>query len=685
MNNQQHAYIQAIDGLRALAVLSVLTFHLTPHYLPGGFVGVDIFFAISGYVVCTTALAKPSDSFWQFCSAFYARRVRRIMPALLVVLLVTSLLSALFVPEAWLSQANKRTGFAAYFGMSNFVLGSFAGDYFSPRAEYNPFTHTWSLAIEEQFYLLFAPLMFLACMSRKPLARAWGGGLLLILTVVSLGLCVLLSQHSPVWAFYGSPARFWEMLVGVLTCLALPKLAPLLIQWPRQVAHALGWGLLGSLIAAIWLADSRQFPWPWAAWPVLATAALMALVTVREDLSVSRWLASGPARWLGQRSYSLYLWHWPVYVLMRWTCGLDTPLQHVLAVVVSVALATVSYRWVEQPFRHGGWGSRWPDSRQVVAGGVLTMCVAGMSAVMFKLQSHVSLSVTHDKHEWFPDSAPVLDSSKISCSLKQGKSSLQAGQIEFLEPFNCKNSVHARTVFVLGDSHAGAYFAMLAEFVQTSGYRVQILRMDSCPVFNLREPNASHHPRCAAFADAALMHVQARAKPGDVLFLPSLRLRRLIDQWTIPQRGLPELLAQVNQGDSIEEAIIEAQAALKPLADMGVRVIMEAPKPISAAPAFRCSDWFNENNPVCRLGQSIPRQEIELYRAKALDAVSRVVAQTPGAMLWDPLPLLCSDRDCGAFKEGHPVIFDGDHLTGYANKILLPSFTLSVSMAMGPE
>jgi peptidoglycan/LPS O-acetylase OafA/YrhL len=682
MTTVASAYVHAIDGLRALAVLSVLAFHLNPALLPGGFVGVDIFFAISGYVVCTAALNKPAGSFWAFCWAFYARRVRRILPALLVVLLVTALLSALFVPEAWLSQANKRTGIAAFFGASNFVLGSFSGDYFSPRAEYNPFTHTWSLAIEEQFYLLFAPLMFMAGMLASPRWRRLGIALLVVLCGASLALCVVWSERSPVWAFYGSPARFWEILLGVLACLALPRLAPVLARWPRPVAQALGAVLLVSLGVVLLLADSRQFPWPWALWPVVATVGLMLLLTVRTDLWVSGWLSSAAARWVGQRAYSLYLWHWPVYVLMRWTCGLETPLQQLAAVTASVALAMASHRWVEEPVRHGRWLRGWPDRRMVLGGALATVCVAGLSAVLFKGQGHVSLSVTRDKAAWFPDTVPRVADDARRCELSRKSLPLADGEMELLEPVACKRSPQSRQIFVLGDSHAGAYFAMLAELVQTTGHPVQVLRMSGCPVFNLKEPNATHEAACASFARAAVAHVKASARPGDVLFLPSLRLHRLVDQWTIPEGPLQEAM-QAEPTTDRGPAVSEAVAQLAPLTGRGVQIIVEAPKPLAVSPAFRCTDWFNRGNPVCRWGDDVPRASVERYRSEALAAVNAVVSALPGARVWDPLPQLCSGQTCGAFKDGKPVIFDGDHLTGHANHMLLDPFMRQV--AVGAE
>lgn len=200
--------IPAIDGLRAVAVLSVIIFHADfLNVLPGGFTGVDIFFVISGYVISQSLSARSNRGFGEYLADFYRRRLLRIVPALLLVLLVCSLVSAMFVPQAWLSMQNDRTGLAAFFGMSNFVLAWASDTYFSPSTLLNPYTHTWTLAVEEQFYLIFPLIYFVWLRYKERNNFIWA--LLPFLALISLAFSAIQTQADPLKAFYLLPSRFW--------------------------------------------------------------------------------------------------------------------------------------------------------------------------------------------------------------------------------------------------------------------------------------------------------------------------------------------------------------------------------------------------------------------------------------------------------------------------------------------
>ena len=211
-------YIPAIDGLRAVAVSAVILFHLWPAVLPGGFTGVDIFFVISGFVVTRSMLGREFAGLKALLGYFYARRLMRIMPALIVMLLVTAIAANLFIPNAWMNEVIPHSGTLAFAGLSNIVFAVAGAGYFTPLPASNPFTHSWSLGVEEQFYLIFPFLLFHHQRLRRQAVL-----LVAILTGVSLVLAAAMTWKAPPLAYFLIFSRFWELGAGMLLCLTLDR------------------------------------------------------------------------------------------------------------------------------------------------------------------------------------------------------------------------------------------------------------------------------------------------------------------------------------------------------------------------------------------------------------------------------------------------------------------------------
>ncbi|WP_210247523.1 acyltransferase, partial [Methylobacterium sp. WL116] len=219
-------HYRAVDGLRAVAVIAVMVFHLREGWLPGGLTGVDVFFVISGFVVTASVAQRQGGSFGDFVLAFYARRIARILPALALTVAVSAIAYALFIPSAWLGDTIAKTGLAAIFGLSNLVLAA-GDDYFSVKAAFNVFTHTWSLGVEEQFYLLFPLIMYFGSKDAGAAGpRDRRVPILLALVAASFAAGALLSATRPTIAFYTLPARFWELGAGMLLCLTRARWTP---------------------------------------------------------------------------------------------------------------------------------------------------------------------------------------------------------------------------------------------------------------------------------------------------------------------------------------------------------------------------------------------------------------------------------------------------------------------------
>ena len=674
-----------IDGLRAVAVISVMLYHLSSSWLPGGFVGVDIFFVISGFVVSASLAAAPRDRFHRFVAFFYARRLARIGPALVLVLLASALAATLLIPRAWLSGFNERTALYAFFGLSNWVMQTNADTYFAPRAEFNPYTHTWSLGVEEQFYLVF-PFLFFAWVTlrdRKP-GRVLATALLACLGVASFFACVYATKNSPATAFYSIFCRFWELAVGVLLYQLSERSSTQRSNAAAIALNVLPWLGAIAIIVTFAYANAEAFPWFWAVPPVLGAACVIGGFHANTSHPLRRLLGHAACQWIGKRSYSIYLWHWPVFVVLRWTAGLDDALTRVAALIVSFALAAASYRWVELPIRHhAGLMKRAPIVRIAA---MLAMIVIGwgITKVLFTQQKNIGLStVSRHADDWYvtnqmPPSLLPKAQYPRRCETAMEYRSVAGGQVISYVPTKCAEGTEKVTQRwnVIGDSHATAYLPMFDQLSVEAGIRINVYTFPGCGFLDLRLPmNVGRGPGCVEFTQAATQDIVSTAKAGDVVFLAALRQPRFTDQWAAFNET--EVLTAVRNDLSkqwLHQARDEAPALLQPFIATGMTVLFDAPKPVFRSPAFRCADVFNATNPICRGGLTQSREALQTLRAPVVANLAAIANKFPQVRVWDPFATLCPNETCSAMDGARPLFFDGDHLSAYGNAKLYPEF-----------
>jgi peptidoglycan/LPS O-acetylase OafA/YrhL len=374
-----------VQGLRALAVLLVVAFHADLP-LPAGFVGVDVFFVISGFVI-TGLILRQLDAGRFSIVEFYVRRIKRLLPALILMLVAVLVLSFLLESPLGPQQTTAKTGVGAMLLVANMVILRTSGDYFDAAATSNPLLHVWSLSVEEQFYLGFSVLLLLAWMiGRRSGARIRATtGAVAALTAASFAFAIACTYaEGPVsfvsdptsLAFYSSPTRAWEFGLGALVAFWAHGRTDHRRARERIAGLTAVAGI--ALLAAPNLLVDDKTPWPGvtALLPVTGTAGLIVAETLASN-PVSRLLSTRPAVWVGDLSYSLYLWHWPLiaFASLLWP-GAAAPL---LAALASVVPAWLSYRYVETPLRAAR-----PRSRVTVfgLGAGAAAAAAGLAVVL---------------------------------------------------------------------------------------------------------------------------------------------------------------------------------------------------------------------------------------------------------------------------------------------------------------
>lgn len=431
------AHRNDIDGLRAIAVVPVILFHYgMVNVAPGGFVGVDIFFVISGYLI-TGILHREMQAGTYRLTGFYERRIRRIFPALFV-MFAFCLVCAFFINFPSEVRDLGRSILASIVFISNILFYTSSG-YFDQKMQVNPVLHTWSLSVEEQFYILF-PLLLLAMRRLSAIKKS---GVLLALLLASLAYAAYRVQREPSAAFYLVQFRAWELLIGsVLALGAIPQIAD------RRLAELVGiGGLISIALSVVLMSKSTLFPGLAALAPCMGAAAII-YAGSGVSTGISRLLSTAPLRFTGWISYSLYLWHWPIFVFVK-SVGEPSRAGKIALIAVCFLVATLSWRFIERPFRQR---RRSTPSRRVVQVGASVMAVTAMLALFA-----APASAMFWKYSDRTDRLLAFTNYDTTTLMRVGRCFLTSGANEFalFKQDECLAlSAGRKNVLLIGDSHA---------------------------------------------------------------------------------------------------------------------------------------------------------------------------------------------------------------------------------------
>ena len=455
--------ITQIQGLRAVAAILVTVFHA--RLVPGGFIGVDIFYVISGYLITGLILREIENTGTLDLRSFYQRRIKRLLPTSVFVLFVTAIFAWILFPPIT-RDALGRDLFAAAAYISNYLFAWWQNDYQNLNATPSPFIHYWSLAVEEQFYIVWP--LFILFLARYGKKIVFAG--IAITTLLSLLFSIYLTQVAPIWAFYSLPTRAWELGFGALL-LFLPE--------TKKKIRILPWlGFFGIAISSFNFNENTAFPGKNALVPVLATVFLMASIKywppLFNDLANSK-----SSQWLGAISYPLYLWHWPALVLPSSAMG--RPLrfyERFLCILLTIVLAHYTSKYVEEPLRHKNL-----SPRTIYKGAAYTTAVSLVAGVLISFTSS-SIITTKGEVSYQFDLVQVMEKPAVygdGCHVNYGET--KSGYCTYGD----KES--SSTIVLYGDSHAAQWFPTLEKMATERGFKLVSLTKSACPAVDAKRPD----------------------------------------------------------------------------------------------------------------------------------------------------------------------------------------------------
>ena len=643
-----------IQGLRAIAVLLVLVYHLVPRALPGGYVGVDVFFVISGYLITSLLLKDRDETGTISFSRFYVRRARRLLPASLVTLAAILVAAYLLLPPlAWRDTAEEAAASALY--LENWRLAAESVDYLAADSVASATQHFWSLSVEEQFYLGWPLLLFLVSLAARALRvevrRAWLAALLVVVAA-SLGWSIHLGLAGAPSAYFSTFTRVWQLASGGL-------LAVLGARAGREALPCLVAGLLAILAAGLLLSDSTPYPGHAALLPT--GGALLALHGGRAHAAspLTRWLARRPVQLVGDISYSLYLWHWPIIAIHAYRTGVEPgPLAAAVIFAGSIALAALSKRLVEDPFRR-------PRRRPApVVLATAAAATAACVALAFALRRHAEspgdrgalsaaeypgaaalLGAPVPPRDVRPrlvdvedDVASAYDDDCIQQMLRPGVETCAYG------PRGA-----ARRIALVGDSHAVHWLPALQAMSERTELQVVAVTKTTC-LFSLVPPY--HEKLKRAYTECA------EWTENVIDYLAGERFDLVLVGASPNHLAGPDVSAL----DSRDELAPGVRRALDAVARGGHRVVV-----------LRATPWQRRNPRDCVAVESPPYEACAAPRAKALwrDALL-MAAEAGGHPVADLTDLFCPGERCPPIIGNVFVYRDAHHITASYMRTLAP-------------
>jgi peptidoglycan/LPS O-acetylase OafA/YrhL len=687
-HSPQVPYRPDIDGLRAVAVLLVVGYHAIPARMPGGFIGVDIFFVISGFLISSILLRECADGTFSVTN-FYVRRCRRIIPALLVVLFATWIIGGFTLISSDYSELAKHLIAGATF-TSNLLLWNEAG-YFDVRAEYKPLLHLWSLGVEEQYYIIW-PLLLAFLYQRGRFAYIVTTSSLLI---ASFALEVSLIHSSPASSFYLLPCRFWELLTGAFLAYMQHVRGTLIEGDNRSSANP----MLTTVLAATGLAvivAKRPYPGWLAAIPVAAAAALIAAGP--QNFISRTLLCNRVAVLIGLISYPLYLWHWPLisfFHIVDANAPFSESAQRWIprgAAVLSFILAYATWRWIEKPAQRWTW--KWaisePKKVQVLAWyGAALGCLAALGLATL---AGDGLPMRHPTAKIAHFDTILADTSKDF--LLENRSDFPHCQGNLASANNLRWCYQSRlgkpTIAVWGDSLASAQFPALAETLVNDN--LALLAEAGCaPLRDVISRNVTDFAsQCLPFNRKVLQLLSRESSISTVILISRGPLYLSgtgfgssdAQQWTL--EFAPDI--QRKSTDFHDIYLSGVDGVIQALEDAGKQVVFVlepaelnfTPQECLYAPPYHPHAQLRSD---CYIAKSVVMGRQSEYRT----LIAELQLRHPRLRVFDAATPLCDQNRCYAIRDGHAFYYDSHHVSNYGATLIARKLREFLSPGPDPD
>jgi peptidoglycan/LPS O-acetylase OafA/YrhL len=646
-----------IEGLRAVAILLVVLYHAGVRHARSGFLGVDVFFVLSGFLITGLLLDEITATGRVSLTRFWARRARRLLPAAALVTVAVLVASVRWLdPFDQRSVAETARAFALY--GSNILFAVRSTDYFGGAAVRDPLLHTWSLSVEEQFYLFFAPAMLVVALwfrgrgpetARRRLALAAG-----VVTLLSLAGCLVLARRFPVIAFYALPARAWEFALGSLAVLATRRMASVRAPVVELLAIV---GLAAIVASAALFREDGPVLGLRTLVPTLGTVAVVLAGAGAHRTLVARGLGLAPMRLVGRLSYSWYLWHWPALVFLRERVG-EPSLRTSLAVaLLSLVPAAVAYRLVESPIRFSTALARRP--RPVVAGAVL-LAVATVAAATgaahyadwtLGTPRYAAILAARVHARTYDDGCqvPLLAVESPPCRYGPGRNDT--------------------TVVLFGDSHAAQWFPAMDSIAGARGWTLVNLTKTGCPSVWVEVPNAKlgrRYLECEQWREHAIRRIVA-LRPRLVLVTSASSYNVILGD------AQPHTDSSAVARRAWHDGIVRTLSALAP---SGARLAFLQDTPRMPWDVPRCLVRRVDEPERCAVSRR------RAVNAGAAASERHAALSVPGTAFVSLDDRICDGDRCPAMKDGVVRYSDSDHLAVRFAQSLAPALSAELTRAL---